>query len=52
MRRVGVVKTRKKLFITINMTTIARHFDDGVQKRRNVDKTIGTAQPPGQIQRC
>jgi hypothetical protein len=49
MQRVGVVKTRKKLFITINMTTIARCFDDGVQKRRNVNETMGTAQPPGQI---
>jgi hypothetical protein len=47
MRRVGVVKTRKKLFITINMTTIARRFDNGVQKQRNVDETMGTAQPPG-----
>ncbi len=31
------------------MTTIAHCFDDGVQKQRNVDKTMGTAQPPGQI---
>jgi hypothetical protein len=26
------LKLEKKLFITINMTTIARRFDDGVQK--------------------
>jgi hypothetical protein len=51
MRQVGIVKTRKKLFITINMTTIAHRFDNGVQKRRNVDETMGTAQPPGQIPR-
>ncbi len=29
------------------MTTIARRFDDGVRKQRDVDKTMGTAQPPG-----
>jgi hypothetical protein len=34
------------------MTTIARRFDDGVRKQRDVDKTMGTAQPPGWIQRC
>jgi hypothetical protein len=34
------------------MTTIARRFDDGVRKRRDVDKTMGTAQTPGQIRRC
>jgi hypothetical protein len=38
------------LFITINMTTIALSFDDGGQKRRNVDKTMGTAQRAVQIQ--
>ncbi len=27
------------------MTTIARRFDDGVQKWGNVNKTMGTAQP-------
>ena len=34
------------------MTTIARRFDDGVRKRRDVDETMGTAQPPGRIRRC
>ncbi len=33
------------------MTTIAPRFDNGVQKRRNVDETMGTAQPPGRIRR-
>ena len=34
------------------MTIIAHRFDDGVRKQRNVDETMGTAQPPGQIRRC
>ncbi len=51
MQWVGIVKTRKKIFITINMTTIARRFYDGMQKRRYVNKTMGTAQPARQIRR-
>ena len=46
------LKLEKKLFITINMTTIARRFDDGVQKWGNVNKTMGTAQPARRIRRC
>ena len=34
------------------MTTIARRFDDGVRNRRDVDKTMDTAQTPGRIRRC
>ncbi len=34
------------------MTTIARRFDDGVRKLRDVDETMDTAQPFGQIRRC
>jgi hypothetical protein len=34
------------------MRTISRRFDDGVRKRRDVDETMGTAQPPGRIRRC
>ncbi len=33
------------------MTTIARCVDDKMRRRRNVDKTMGTAQPPGRIRR-
>jgi hypothetical protein len=48
MQRVYIVKTReKKLFITINMAINARRVDDGVRRRRNDDKTMGTAQFAG-----
>ena len=33
------------------MTTIAHRFNDGMQKRCNVDETMGTAHPPGRIRR-
>jgi hypothetical protein len=52
MQQVCVVKTRKKIFITINITTIARCVEDDVQRRCNGDETVGTAQPAGQIRRC
>ncbi len=32
------------------MTTIARRVDNEMQRRRNDDKMIGTAQPAGRIQ--
>ncbi len=43
------LKLEKTLTITINMTTIARRFDDNVRQKCNNDETMGTAQPPGQI---
>jgi hypothetical protein len=52
MQWVCVLETRKKLFITINITTIARRVEDNVQRRHNGDETMGTAQPAGRIQRC
>jgi hypothetical protein len=33
------------------MTTIARCIDNEMRRRRNDDKTMGTAQPAGRIQR-
>ncbi len=33
------------------MTTIGRCVDDKMRQRRNENKTIGTAQPAGQIRR-
>ena len=33
------------------MTTIARCVDDEMRRRRNDDKTMGTAQPAGRIRR-
>ena len=33
------------------MTTIGRRVDDEMRRRRNNDKTMGTAQPAGRIRR-
>ena len=41
------LKLEKKIFITINMAINARRVDDGVQRRRNDNETMGTAQPVG-----
>jgi hypothetical protein len=48
----ALLKLEFFLFITIIMKTIASRFDDGVQKQRDVDETMGTSQPPGRIRRC
>ena len=50
MRWVYIV-LEKILIITIDMTTIGRRVDDEMRRRRNDDKTEGTAQPAGRIRR-
>ena len=48
---VYIVKTRKKLFITSNMTVSARRVDDDVRKKR-VDKVVDlSVGPTRQIRR-
>jgi hypothetical protein len=51
MQRVYIVKTRKKIFININMTIIARHVDGDVRRCRSSDGTMGTVQPTGKNSR-
>ncbi len=52
MRRVCITKTRKKLFITINMTIIVLLVDNNVQQWWCNDGMMGTVQPSRQIRRC
>jgi hypothetical protein len=40
-----VVKTRKIIIITINMTIIVCRVDNDVRRRRINDEPMGTAQP-------
>jgi hypothetical protein len=49
MRWICIVKARKTLIITINMTTIARRVNEDVRRRRNDDEMMGTVRPTGQI---
>ncbi len=41
------LKLEKKIFITINMAINARRVDDSMQRQRNDNETMGTAQPAG-----
>jgi len=51
MRRVYIVKTRKKIFITSNITNNACRVDVDERRRRCSNATMGAVQPTGRYRR-
>ena len=51
MRWIYIVITRKKIFITSNITNDARRVDINEQRRRCSNATMGAVQPTGRYRR-